>query len=280
MLISFFFALFDKKLKNLSSLFKIMLPFCVILLIISALAFAISSKVLNRNTIANRSTNKNSYSISIGQFGKIISLIKEKKCNKVLFAGKINKPKFSTLKLDLKGLYYMPRIIKASKLGDAAILKEIIKILVKEKIKVISSITFNPELTLLKGNYTKLKPNREDLMSIKRGIHSLSKLNAHNHVQGLIVRNSSIIARETSEGTKKMLQSIKKSKNFQGILIKFPKQKQDLRIDLPTVGLDTLKDCKRAGIKGIVLKSKQNVFLDKIKSISYANKNKMFIKVK
>ena len=96
--------------------------------------------------------NKNSYSISIGQFGKIISLIKEKKCNKVLFAGKINKPKFSTLKLDLKGLYYITRIIKASKLGDAAILKEIINILSKEKIKVISSITFNPELIFTKRN--------------------------------------------------------------------------------------------------------------------------------
>ena len=223
---------------------------------------------------------KSSYSISIGQFGKIIRLIKEKKCDMVLFAGKIKKPKFSSLKLDLKGLYYIPRIIKASKLGDSAILKEIIKILVKEKIKVISSITFNPELTLLKGNHTKLKPNREDLMSIKRGIHSLSKLNAHNHVQGLVIRNSIIIARETSKGTKKMLRSIKKSKNFHGILIKLPKKKQDLRVDLPTVGLDTLKDSKRAGIKGIVLKSKQNVFLDKGKCISFANKNKMFIKVK
>jgi DUF1009 family protein len=223
---------------------------------------------------------KNFYNLSIGQFGKIINLIKGKKCDKVLFAGTIKKPKFSSLKLDFKGFYYIPRIIKASKLGDAAILKEIIKILAKEKIKVISSITFNPELTLLKGNHTKLKPNRKDLMSIKKGIHTLSKLNAHNHVQGLVVGNSSIITRETSKGTKEMIQTIKKSKNFQNILIKFPKKKQDLRVDLPTVGLDTLKDCKRAGIKGIVLKSKQNVFLDRIKSISYANKNKMFIKVK
>ena len=43
---------------------------------------------------------------------------------KVLFAGKVNKPNFSKLKLDLKGIYYIPRIIKASKLGDAAILKK------------------------------------------------------------------------------------------------------------------------------------------------------------
>jgi hypothetical protein len=197
-----------------------------------------------------------------------------------LFAGKIDKPKFSTLKLDFKGFYYIPRIIKASKQGDAAILKELIKILAENKIKVIKSNLFNPELTLTKGNYTKLKPNKLDLIEIKKGINSLSKMNAHNHVQGLIVRNNTIIVRETSKGTKKMLQSINKTKNSQGILIKFPKKKQDLRADLPTVGLDTLKDCKKVGIKGIVLKANQNIFLDKNKSISFANQNKIFITVK
>ena len=81
--------------------------------------------------------NRNSHNISIGQFGKIIKTLKENKCKKVLFAGKINKPKFSSLKLDFKGFYYIPRIIRAAKFGDAAILKEIIKILTIEKIKVI-----------------------------------------------------------------------------------------------------------------------------------------------
>ena len=85
---------------------------------------------------------KNSYRISIGKFGKIINLIKEKKSNKVLFAGKIAKPKFSKLRLDFKGIYYMPSIIRAAKLGDAAIIKSIIKILNNENIKVISSIFF------------------------------------------------------------------------------------------------------------------------------------------
>ena len=78
---------------------------------------------------------RKSYSVSIGQFGKIINILKENKCKKVLFAGKVTKPNFSKLKLDLKGIYYLPRIIKASKLGDAAILKEIIKILSEQKIK-------------------------------------------------------------------------------------------------------------------------------------------------
>ena len=119
---------------------------------------------------------KNSFRISIGQFGKMIKLMKEKKSKKVLFAGKIAKPKFSTLSLDLKGIYYMPSILKAAKLGDAAIIKAIIKILDNEKIKVISSVFFNPELTVKRGNYTKLKANRKDINSIKMGITYFNKL--------------------------------------------------------------------------------------------------------
>ena len=94
-----------------------------------------------------------------------------------------------------------------------------------------------------------------------------------------IIRNNTIL-KETSKGTKKLIQSIKKTKIKSGILIKFPKKKQDLRADLPTIGLDTLKDCKKANIKGIVLKSNQNIILDKKKCISFANKCKIFINVK
>ena len=74
---------------------------------------------------------------------------------------------------------------------------------------------------------------------------------------------------------------LKKNKNkSNGFLVKFPKKKQDKRLDLPTIGLNTLKQCKLAGLKGIVLKHKNNIFLDKIKAIKFANRNKMFILVK
>ena len=221
--------------------------------------------------------NTNSHRVSIGKFGKIINLIKEKKSKKVLFAGKIAKPKFSTLRLDLKGFYYMPAIIRAAKLGDAAIIKAIIKILDNEKIKVISSIFFNPELGLKSGNYTKLKPNKSDSNSIKKGITYFNKLNSLDHVQAVIVKDNTILAIEDRQGTKKMLSRLMKKSD--GILIKLPKKKQDLRIDLPTIGLQTLKDCKKYGLKGIVLKSKKNIFLDKVKCISFANKNNIFIKI-
>jgi len=224
--------------------------------------------------------NPHSQSFGIGQFGKIFKFLSKNKCKKVLFAGKINKPKFSSLKIDFKAFYYLPKIIKAAKLGDAAILKAIINILTKEKIKVVRSNIYNPELTLSKGCHTKLKPNRKDLTSIIKGVKSLRMANPYNHVQGLVISDSIIVAKEKTDGTKKMLQMIYKDKNSQGILIKFPKKYQDLRIDLPTIGFDTLKDCKKSGIKGIVLKSKQNIFIEKKKSIEFANKNKIFIIVK
>ncbi len=175
----------------------------------------------------------------------------------------------------------MPQIIKSSKLGDAAILKEIINIFKKERITTISSLAFNPELTLKKGNYSKIKPDREDKVDINKGIKILNKLAKYTFSQGTVVRNQKVIAIEGKGGTQKMLKRCK-SKKFRnkGVLVKFPKKKQDLRIDLPTVGLKTLKQCKSAGLKGIVIKDKQNIFLERKKCINFANKNKMFIVVK
>ena len=220
-----------------------------------------------------------SFRVNIGQFGSILKLLREKKCNKVIFAGKIDKPNLSKLKLDMTGIYYLPRIIKAYKKGDAAILKELINILSLENIKVIKSTFLTPELSLKKGIYTKNKPIKDDLNDIKKGENILKKTNAFDHIQAIIVRENSIF-KETSKGTKNLIKKIKKTKIKRGILIKYPKKKQDMRVDLPTIGLDTLKDCKKAGLKGIVLKDKQNIFLDKNKCIKFANKNKIFILVK
>ena len=241
----------------------------------------LSYLIVDLSKSKNFKKDKKSYSVSIGQFGKIINILKKNKCKKVLFAGKVNKPNFSKLKLDFKGVYYITRVIKASKLGDAAILKEIIKILAQNNIKTENSLKFNPELSLKKGNYSKIKPNKQDQLDIKKAIKILANLKQYNFSQGVVVRNKKVVSIEGKGGTKKMLEK-SRSKKFRnhGVLVKFPKKKQDLRVDLPTIGLKTIKQSKTAGLKGIVIKSKQHVFLDKTKCIKFANKNKIFILVK
>ena len=70
---------------------------------------------------------------------------------------------------------------------------------------------------------------------------ALNKSNQHGHIQAAICRDNLVILEKT-EGTNKMFKKIKKIKNVNsGVLVKFPKKKQDLRIDLPTIGLNTLK---------------------------------------
>ncbi len=221
---------------------------------------------------------KNCYFINIGKFGEILKLINLKKCRKVLFAGNIIKPSISKLKFDIKGIYYLPRIMKASKLGDAAILKELIKILSENKIKVVKLNTFNPELTLQKGYYTKIKPSKIDKLNIQKGIKILNKLNSYNHVQALVINENGHFTLEKRKGTKQLLKKIKITKT-NNILIKIPKLKQDLRADLPTIGLDTIRDCVNSNVKGIVIKSNQHIFLNQKESIKYANKNNLFLTV-
>ena len=106
----------------------------------------------------------------------------------------------------------------------------------------------------------------------------MNKTKTYNSTQAAVSRNNKIIAIEGKEGTQKMLKKIQNKKG--GVLVKLPKEKQDVRVDLPTIGLDTLKQCKIVGLSGVVLKHKKNIFLEKKNCINYANKNKLFILVK
>jgi DUF1009 family protein len=229
---------------------------------------------------------RNSHQLSIGQLGKALSLLKKNNCKQVIFAGRVSRPNFAKAKFDFQALYYLPKIIKASKKGDTYIIKEIIRIFNKKKIKIIKQNFFNPELTLKKGIYTITKPdaiNKKDIILGKKVIRRLKK---NNVGQGVVIINNQIIEIEDIKGTDFMLLGLNKvykkifKKKRVGILLKYPKINQDLRIDLPTVGIKTLKKCADIGLKGIVLKSNQNIFIDKDKMITFANKNKMFIAVK
>ena len=241
------------------------------------LVIDISNKKIFKN-------NKYYFALSIGQLGKAISILKKNNCKQIIFAGRVTRPNFSKTKFDLKALYHLPKIIKSSRKGDSALIKQIIKIFKKEGLHIIKSTYFNPELLLKKGNYTKTKPDTLSKKDILKGKNIINDLNKHDRGQGVIVREGHVIAIEGPEGTDVMLNRASiLLKRFhqgnlrQGILLKFPKKDQDLRVDLPTIGIQTIKKCIKIGLKGIVLKANQNIFLDKKKCINLASKNKMFI---
>jgi DUF1009 family protein len=225
---------------------------------------------------------KNSYSLKITELGKAISILKKNNCKNVIFIGKVERPDISLLKFDTKALFYLPRLFSAFKKGDGNILKEIIKIFKENKLNVVNSMKFTPELIFKDKSINKLKINNTDKSSISKGIKIIKSLSKFDIGQSVVINNGYVLAIEGPEGTDETIKrSLHLSKKYKlknkSILIKFPKANQDLRIDLPTIGFDTIKNCIKANIKGIAVKRSQNIILDKDKIINLAKKNNFFI---
>jgi len=225
---------------------------------------------------------KNSYSLKITELGKAISILKKNNCKNVIFIGKVERPDISLLKFDTKALFYLPRLFSAFKKGDGNILKEIIKIFKENKLNVVNSMKFTPELIFKDKSINKLKINNTDKSSISKGVKIIKSLSKFDIGQSVVINNGYVLAIEGPEGTdvtiKRSLHLSKKYKlKNKSILIKFPKANQDLRIDLPTIGFDTIKNCIKANIKGIAVKRSQNIILDKDKIINLVKKNNFFI---
>jgi len=104
---------------------------------------------------------KGSYKIQLGEFGKILNLLKKNSIKEVIFAGKVNRPKLSELKLDLKAITYLPQLKSAFRKGDGNLLNFCKKILHRNKIKVVESHKYSKEL-LLNKTVTIIKPNKEN----------------------------------------------------------------------------------------------------------------------
>ena len=97
--------------------------------------------------------------------------------------------------------------------------------------------------------------------------------------QSIILQNGTVIGIEASQGTDNL---IKNSSNFirvkkEAVLVKLLKVKQDLRADLPAIGLQTLKNCKKSGLSGIAYSANRTIFINKDDVIDFCRKNRMFL---
>ena len=95
------------------------------------------------------------------------------------------------------------------KVGDAAILKEIINIFRNEKIKTVSSTIYTPELNLMRGNYSKYRPDKRDKVDIKNALNKLSNSDQYSHIQEAISRDNLVVLRNKKK-RKKYLKKIKR----------------------------------------------------------------------
>jgi DUF1009 family protein len=219
---------------------------------------------------------------SIGQVSGMLKFFKHNHVNKIVLAGGVKKPKFSELKVDLKGSVLLSKIGKSKILGDDNILRTVINYLEEQNFEIVSVLDISQDLIMHDvGLYSKTKPydGFDNDLKIILNIHK--KLSEFDVGQSLIIQDKRILGIEGAEGTDNLIKRCKdyidtKNKN-NAILAKFPKATQDLRVDLPTVGLKTIENLLAANIKILLVDSKHTVFVNKNEVLEYANKHKVVI---
>ena len=219
--------------------------------------------------------------IRIGQIGKAIRALKENNCKELILIGGVKKPNVWLLRPDFGALKLFFKLIILPIKGDASILKTLLNFLEKDnKFKVVGAEKYISYLLMSKGLIAGEKINEQANIDIDIAVENCKNIGSKDIGQACVVVNGQIIASEDSSGTDKMLKGIisKETRfNNEGVLVKLAKPIQDRRVDLPAIGMQTIKLAKEIGLCGIAIEEKSSFISNKERVLKFANKNNIFI---
>ena len=155
------------------------------------------------------------------------------------------------------------------------------KVLEKRGFTVVAAQDIAPELTFeTPGVKTRAKPKKSDVTDIERAVDVSHTIGAAD-IGASVVVDKQVIAVEAAEGTAKMLERVvdmrKCKRRSGGVFAKMTKPGQDLRIDIPAIGVDTVRAVAAAHLHGIVVNTKTCFVVDKVNVIKVANELGIFI---
>lgn len=218
--------------------------------------------------------------ISIGEIGKAIDAMHKAEVEQIVFVGSLQKPDIFSLDLDMMGAKLLGKMVKDKFFGDNKLLSVLTDFLEDHGFKVIGVHEILKDLVVQAANFTNVTPNDQDKSDIELAMKVVKELGKLDIGQGAIVQGGVVLGVEAVEGTANLIKrcgEFKHSENYGGVLVKLSKPGQELRADLPTIGIETVKSMHMAGFKGIAIEANRAIFLDREESIAYANQHKMFI---
>ena len=221
----------------------------------------------------------------IGEFGRFIRLLREAGCGEITFAGKVPRPKFADVKLDMRGAMALPRIIGAARRGDDALMRTILEFFEKDGFRVVGTDEAARRLLAPQGLLGSVAPNDQDTADIAKAIAVVRAMGAHDIGQAAIVCDGVVLSVEAAEGTDAMLRRTAElpealrgtASARRGVLVKAPKPDQERRVDLPVIGGATLELAKAAGLRGIAIQAKGALILHRRALGTGADEAGMFI---
>jgi UDP-2,3-diacylglucosamine hydrolase len=208
--------------------------------------------------------------IRLGQLGQLIKALKKKNVKKGLMAGTITKRRmFEDIRPDLRGLAV---ISKLALFHDDGILRAVADELAREGIEIVSSTQYLPELVARQGCLTKRKPNKSEKEDIDFGFQVAKELGRLDIGQCVVVKKKTILAVEAIEGTDAAIRRGGDLAREGAVVVKVSKPNQDLRFDVPAVGLGTMKTMGEVKAAALAVESGKTLLFDKNEMIAYADK--------
>ena len=218
--------------------------------------------------------------VRLGGAGRAVREMRRRGIHKITFVGAIGHPNLYDIRPDLWSIGALLSIMKHQR-GYDSMATTLNKVLEKRGFKVLAAQDLAPELTFeTAGTQTKAKPTKSDMADIQRAIdvsHTIGEMD----IGASVVVDKQVIAVEAAEGTARMLERVvdmrKNKRRTGGVFAKMTKPGQDLRIDIPAIGVDTVRAVAAAHLRGIVVNTKTCFVVDKVNVIKEANKLKIFI---
>lgn len=215
--------------------------------------------------------------IKLGQLGAIVDFFKREHIEQAIMAGKITKT--NLLKGEVRpDLDMIKALAKVKNHSDDSLLGAIANYLNSKGIKLLSSTSFLTDESLpKKGTLTKRKPSQAELADIEFGWKLAREMGRLDIGQTVVVKNEAVLAIEAIEGTDEAILRGGRLGSGEVTVVKVAKPNQDMRFDVPTIGLKTLDALIQAKARVLAFEAGKTILLDRKRFVDRANEHKMTV---
>jgi UDP-2,3-diacylglucosamine hydrolase len=213
--------------------------------------------------------------LHLGQLGKLIRFFKKHDVKQAVMMGAIEKTRvFRDIRPDLKILSIIGSLKNSH---DDRVLRACADVLKKEGIEILASTFLLPEILAPEGCWTQRKPSPYEAEHIEFGWQIAKEIGRLDIGQCIVVGDGSVLAVEAVEGTDETIRRGGKLASGNAVVIKICKPDQDLRFDIPAIGLETIETMSTAGATVLTVEAGKAVVFDKEEMIRLADRHNISI---
>ena len=223
------------------------------------------------------------YWAALGQFGAFCRLARREGCQDVVLIGSMMRPAIWQIRPDLKTLRLLPRIFGIFRGGDDYLLKGVAAIFEEHGFRLLGAHAVAPEILMPEGTLGRERPTERDNADIAKGLAFLTAASPFDVGQAVVVADARVMAIEAAEGTDSLLERIAQLRQTgriasgRGVLVKAAKRNQDRRLDLPSIGPQTVEGAARAGLAGIAVVAGSTVVAEPAQIGAVADRAGLFV---